>query len=207
MGYQILWEFSMTLFSIVRFTNTLIVTVFLLSLMSCKSSSNDNEQETQIPLAPNFLFAITHDNYAWGESHTNVYIESDGNIYLSVNNPAIDSILEENQWYPAADLHQRFEFEPTVINEISPDELGNMFELVSQVNPAQMSEPSYICADFGVTRFWGFIFDTSTNQYRTVLLAERGDRSRFNGGQESVTLTNWLAEVATDSPLALNICY
>lgn len=179
----------------------------LILIIGCSSSSNDEDAEVTLPLAPTFLFAITHDNTApFNSIHNNVIIEVGGEVYLSTDNPNIDGILVDGETYPATEIIERFKYQPSMINQAEGDFLWSLYESLSDVDPNRLGQPTSECADFGRTRFWGFIFNSGTNQYQAILLEEFGDQKQVNDSPEAIIIVDWLEQVAATAPFDFESC-
>ena len=151
--------------------------------------SNDSPSDIQI--AQKILFEISYVNFAWGYVCRGLYVDNEGYVYTYDHSderwiPGNEDFFTEKQ------LFDKYSHNPTLVDSVSMDTLGAMFELILPASNGALSVRVNACADIGGQSYTAFVADDKSSKYYPVLLYQAGDWARKNLSDEARQLFEWL---------------
>ncbi len=139
------------------------------------------------------LFQVEYINYAWGYSHNGIIIDSSGNA-MHFNLPKNWHSSDTASYLSVAYLNENLQQCDTVSVTIKKDTMLKYFSMLPEVSEGLLSKPVNTAFDAGTTTFTGYLYDSSINKYKAVLVKRTGDWSISNSAPASEEIYRWLLD-------------
>jgi hypothetical protein len=175
-----------------KLTNIILIGIFLISgLVSCEWKDNSTNE-----VFPNsnqlILFQVEYTNYAWGYSHSGIFIDSSGNVgYFSY--PKNWHSIDTSGYISESEMNNNISQIDTIYLTVDKNILLKNFNLVQYAAEGEISKPSSSGADMGETVYSSFLYDQVSKKYKHVLINQFGDWSRINKSPQATQILQWLS--------------
>jgi hypothetical protein len=142
------------------------------------------------------LFEQSRVNYAWGASVTGAYVTAQGQVftYNYFGTTPGDGAMPYTELVAGMTEEQvtgKFGSNPQLVATVEPNLLLSKFALVGAARAGTLLSQGG-CADYGMDRYVGYLYDAATTKYYPVPLGTDGDWSALNTAPEGDLLIEWL---------------
>jgi len=175
-----------------KLAKIILIGIFLISgLVSCERKDNSINE-----VFPNsnqlILFQVEYTNYAWGYSHSGIFIDSSGNVgYFSY--PKNWHSIDTSGYISESEMNNNISQIDTIYLTVEKNILLRNFNLVQNAADGEISKPSSSGADMGETVYSSFLYDQVSKKYKHILINQFGDWSRINKSPEANQILQWLS--------------
>ncbi len=171
---------------------TLIISIIALLFTNCGKS---NITKNDITIKSQILFQVEYVNHAWGFSHAGFIVDSTGNVYC-FDKPDSWTFCEIGKSISEANMHKNFLATDSICYTIARSELTEMLQLLENTKNGNISEPTSVMADAGITSYLGFSFDENTKNYNSILIKQTGDWEITNSESDAEKLFQKLEDIS-----------
>ncbi len=155
------------------------------------------------PAGQKILFESSYVNYAWQPSVSGFYVTADGTVYkydyyASAPPDAGYPYTEYGPSMTEAQVTGKYGTAATVFGKLDANELHERLGALGAARGGTLLTQG-TCADFGVVRYAGYIYDSATATYTPVLLGAHGDMAVKNTAPEAQALLEWFRDEIGDA--------
>jgi hypothetical protein len=174
-----------------KFTKIIIIGIFLISALVCCIKKNNSINEVFPKANQLVLFKVEYSNYAWGYSHSGIFIDSSGNVgYFKY--PKNWHSIDTSGYISESEMNDNISQIDTFYLTVDKNILLRNFNLVQNAAEGEISKPNNSGADMGETVYSAFLYDSVVRKYKHVLIDQSGDWSSINKSPEANQILRWL---------------
>jgi hypothetical protein len=159
--------------------------VLLCALAACNDPSGPGGTHGE------FLLEVEYMNYAWSPQFAGFYVDAQGDVY-SYDRKGAFWEHHEARVVSEAQLTEKFSLNRVLVTTRDSAEVAAVAARINQINPNQLSQEKYPCADAGAFTFRAYRYNSRYGTYTPVLLRVEGDRAQENTSQAARDLVTYL---------------
>lgn len=142
------------------------------------------------------LFQYTYINHAWGYQHHGWLIDSTGEARC----------FEQPEAWNFPDSSGTIGFEEMMANLsmadsscfiVSSAELERYAGKIEDASDGELTIPENVMADAGISGYYAWAYNATTETYQRILLKEQGDWETENRSAAARAIVEWLEEIRT----------
>jgi len=144
------------------------------------------------------MFEIEHLNWSWGYSYTGYFIDDEGSLHRYDHSDEEWEYLGQTE-LTTAQLLSKYSLDSARIDVLDRDELDRMWELVSLLEPDDVTEEENVCFDAGSTSYQFYRFHPELDRLEKVEFYQTGSWAWRNRSAAAVELYKWLNAITRGS--------
>lgn len=152
------------------------------------------KEDIPADLSQPVLFEYEYINYAWGYRHFGWMIDSEGKV-RGYSLPEKWNGTDESMLISKVDLMENLAQTDESYTSVDNSDLLKHFNDRFDIQGARMDTSDVYMADAGIGALFVYVWDTSLNKYKKVLLASKGDLSVSNTSSKAKSAVSWLVKV------------
>ena len=176
----------------------LVLAIGILLFGACK----DKEEVKPIPESSvnQILFELNYTNYAWGFVFDNSFITTEGKVLnhskggMAASNPIDWNFPDDDGFISQTDLEENFAKADSLILEFDGSLLEGIPELI-EILEEDLTDPAWMCADFGEYTIWAYRWDSGMEKYQRKLVKQCGDAAIDNQSDIAIQLLEKLEDL------------
>lgn len=168
-----------------------ILVVVIAVFQICTSCKKDSEDELNLVSDSEILFIYEYQNMAWGIAHSGWMIDSAGNVHC-FNLPENWNPIDNEGTISKADLDANLNQTYAKCLRLDKTVVESKSMLIQKAAEGSLINLDIYMADAGISRYFAFTFDKSSQTYTPILLKQVGDFSIKNSATEAEQLYEWL---------------
>jgi hypothetical protein len=170
---------------------------FILMLLSFSIPLLHAQQEitSEDNVLPQFVFEVSHINYAWGYQYHGLYIDNKGDIYSFSDKR--DMRLGEPDRLTEKVMQESHLQNNQLVGQVNAGDLYKKYDLSKTLKSENFSTVSR-CADFGAHQY--IVYRKKGGQYTPIVLYQAGDMAGKDPTAEAQELFHWLVDVTGEHP-------
>ncbi|MBU1435995.1 MAG: hypothetical protein KKF79_01375 [Gammaproteobacteria bacterium] len=173
-----------------------------LGLMGCGGGQSVETQPVPQSVQPGkYMFAVTFDNYAWGQQHRGLVIKGNGDLY-TFDLSETGATLTDNELFDETALTRYFEaakFE--FVQALSKEELDPLWRNSLTISNNTLGERASICRDAGGYQYLMFQ-PVGPEQIKKVQIYQTGDFRQEQLNPTAAPLKAYLMKLALEQKIA-----
>lgn len=170
-------------------------TIFTLSIISLLIAFSSCEKDNStLPETGIVLFQYYYQNYAWEYIHTGIIIDSEGIVY-TFTNPETWNFNSCDTTIKASLLNANLNYTDNIIDTIEYEVLQEKVALIFEAAKGDIAPTGLTMCDAGISCYYAYILNSTTNLYTPVLLYQGGDIEFENSNSSANELYQWLASL------------
>lgn len=179
----------------------------LLVVPACGGKSVDSEPgpdaSTIVPSdGQRILFEWSHVNFAWQATVRGGFITSEGEVFqYDYFDSQPDAAAPQTRPYAGmieAQLSAKYGLKPALLTTVDKETLLAKFAMIEGARSGTLLSQT-MCADYGDTSFYGYLFDSESGTYTPVLLGRNGDMAVRNTAPQGQELMEWIRSLAGET--------
>lgn len=167
-------------------------TYFLVAMMGLLLTGCEEEPCGCVEEQPVY-FEYRYVNHAWGYQERGWLIDALGHVRRFIL-PEGFRLPDSTGLLSRTDLLHNLTLTDSVINSVSQSDLEYYTGLISGAADGPIGESRNIAADAGSSELSCYLYDSTSNAYRQIFLAQSGDWEQFNTSTEAGILVDWLLD-------------
>lgn len=171
-----------------------VLLLLSITLMSVSCNKENLPEDLTQPV----LFQYEYVNHAWGYNHFGWMIDNEGKV-RGFNLPKTWNRTDDMNYISKEDLIENLNQTDTLYSSVENSKLLNHFENRFDMMGAKMDTSDVFMADAGVGGLYAYVWDTSVEKYKMILLATRGDISVTNTNSKAKSAVKWLKSVGEET--------
>ncbi len=168
----------------------LLLGLILLTILSGCLLPNDFWSEDKDTL----IFQSEYINYAWSYNHNGWMLDKSGQV-KRFQKSAKWVFPDSLGYVQASDMQKNMAACDSVITQINSNEFASYSEKAISCTNGSMSKATNTMADAGEHIYAFYIYDSSGNRYKRVILKMTGDWSQENLAPNGAGIVDWMMKI------------
>ncbi len=169
--------------------NTLIISSFLLFITSC------NDDDKNISEGQQVYFQYNYVNYAWERYLDGFIIDETGAVRTFKEDPLKWNFPSEEGYISAEKMTENINKTKASSVQMPKETLNNYIQKAYFIDNDNYTKETSVGADIGLYIYACYKFDPKKNQYKFILLDQKGDSERTNKDPNAISILEWMKTI------------
>lgn len=176
-----------------RFRISLLAILLSVVMSSCEGIfGSDEEIPDQV-----VLFQYAYINHAWGYQHQGWLIDSSGEVHC-FEQPEAWHFPDSTGTLGNEEMMLNLSMADSSCFVVSMDDLELYGGKIATASKGELTDPENVMADAGISGYYVWVYNASTETYHRILLKEKGDWETENQSAAAGAIVEWMEEVRQD---------